>query len=184
MKRLAIVGAGKITRHNAPFNDKAFEIWGIHKHMKAPWMKRCDVGIEVHSESDIKMSSSIGIPNDEYLEWLYKTDMLIYVAYLTGLKNQMQYPLEEIKEYLLSNILVIGNKINNFTSSIDYALALGIYEGYEQIDIYGAPMRNRGEYTDQRPGLAFWVGLAVGKGVNMNIMYENDLFNKPLYGAL
>jgi len=183
VKKLAIVGAGKTTRHTAPFYDTSFDIWGIHKHANAQWMKRCDAVIEVHSEHKIKTSISPGIPNDEYLEWLYTTDTLIYTVHLSCSENFKPYPLEEIKRDLLGSISVMGREINNFSSSIDYALALGIYLGYEEIELYGMPMRTGEEYTHQRPGLAFWVGLAAGRGVNINMMYENDLFDSPLYAG-
>ena len=183
MKKLAIVGAGKTTRHTAPFGDASFDIWGIHKHAMAPWMERCDAGIEVHGEQKIKASCSIGISNDEYLEWLYTTDTLIYTVHLSGSENFKPYPLEEIKNDLLGRISVMGKSINNFNSSIDYALALGIYRGYKEIEMYGMPMRMGEEYTHQRPGLAFWAGLATGRGVKINMMYENDLFDRPLYAG-
>ena len=183
MKKLAIVGAGKTTRHTAPFDDVSFDIWGIHKHANADWMKRCDAVIEVHSEHKIKISTSPGVPNDEYLEWLYTTDTLIYTVHLSGFENFKPYPLEEIKRDLLGYISIMDREINIFNSSVDYALALGIYQGYKEMEIYGMPMRSGKEYTHQRPGFAFWVGLAVGRGVKINMMCENDLFNRPLYAA-
>lgn len=146
-------------------------------------MKRCDAVIEVHSERRIKTSVAIGVPNDEYLKWLYATDTPIYAVWANGFKSSRAYPLEEIKKGLLVNISVMGKSINNFNSSIDYALALGIYRGYKEIEMYGMPMRMGEEYTHQRPGLAFWAGLATGRGVKINMMYENDLFDRPLYAG-
>jgi len=182
MNKLAIVGASKLTRNNAPFDDKSFDIWGIHKHMKAPWMKRCDAGIEIHSEDKIR-SHRTKKQNAEYLEWLHKTDMLIYALHFK-LKNSKPYPLKAIKKDLLGNIRQHGKPIQNFNSSIDFALALAIHLKYKEIEVYGVELSSKGEFLYQRPGFAFWVALAGGRGVWVDVKCADGQFDKNLYEGL
>ena len=67
------------------------------------------------------------------------------------------------------------------TSSVAYAIALAIHRGYERIELYGAEMETNTEYGHQRQGVAFWVGVAVGKGIE--VIHKSDTFwNQPLYG--
>ena len=179
MKKLAIVAASKLTRNNAPFSDNSFDIWGIHKHMKAPWMKRCDAGIEIHSEEAIK-DHRTKKQNKEYLEWLQETDTLIYTLHFK-LKNSKPYPLEAIKKELLGNILQHGKPVQNFNSSIDFALALAIHLGYKEIEVYGVELSSKDEFLYQRPGFAFWVALAGGRGIQIDVKCADGQFDKNLY---
>lgn len=56
-----------------------------------------------------------------------------------------------------------------FTSSIAFMLALAIWEGFEVIDIYGVDLTVGEEYDYQKPCAEFWIGLAMGKGIEVGI---------------
>lgn len=56
-----------------------------------------------------------------------------------------------------------------FTSTVDYALAMALYEGFTEIDLYGVNMANHTEYAYQKPGCEFWCGMAKGMGVKVNV---------------
>lgn len=70
------------------------------------------------------------------------------------------YPLNEI-------VKAFGT--DYFNSTVDYALALAIHEGWKQVDLYGVNMANMTEYSHQKPGAEFWVGYAMGRGIKVNI---------------
>lgn len=55
-----------------------------------------------------------------------------------------------------------------FSNTVDYALALSVLEGFTEIDLYGVNMSNRTEYAYQKPGIEFWVGMAMGRGVKVS----------------
>lgn len=76
-----------------------------------------------------------------------------------------------------------------FTNSISYMIALAIHEGYKTIAVYGVDMAtgswyehlgkaNAGqnaEYYFQRPSCEYYLGVAVGKGIKVEIPSSADL---------
>jgi hypothetical protein len=68
-----------------------------------------------------------------------------------------------------------------FTSSVAYAIALGIYKGYRRIEVYGVEMETNTEYGHQRVGVAYWVGVAHGRGIEL-VFHSPSFFKAPLYG--
>jgi len=178
-RKLAIVGAHDLTRDNAPWNDTGCEIWAISNYANAPWMKRCDAVIEIHKPIIYQHH-----PDDKtYWEFLQWTDKPVYMLDPhTAIKNVRRYPLEEIKAGLLRHVFVHGKPVTNLGSSIDFALALAIYEQYQVIDVYGVEMGIDTKYVTQRPGFAFWVGLAAGHGLTVNINCTDGLFPETIYG--
>lgn len=179
MKKLAIVGAQELTRDNAPWNDDDYDIWVIAHHAKADWCKRFDAVLEVHERSFY----TSGYKDPSYFEWLKTIEQPVYMIDVhTEVDNAVKYPFYEIQEALLPNIKVNGKPINNFCSTIDYAIALAIYQGYEQIDIYGVEMAHSSEYKNQQSSFTFWVGIATASGIKINLNCTSGLFDKPLYG--
>lgn len=87
------------------------------------------------------------------------------------------YPLEE----------VIGEfDTDYFGNTVDYAVALALYKGYDSIDMYGVNMETESEYFYQKPSLDFWCGVAKGRGVTLRIFGERSSLmrtkDKKLYG--
>jgi len=70
------------------------------------------------------------------------------------------YPLQSVIERF---------KTDYFTSTVDYAIALALYEGHKEIDLYGVNMARPGEYAYQKPGADFWCGMAIGMGVKLTV---------------
>lgn len=70
------------------------------------------------------------------------------------------YPLQEVIKFFGTDY---------FNSTVDYAIALAVYEDFKKIDLYGMNMTAGSEYLHQKPGIEFWVGIAKGKGIEVNI---------------
>jgi hypothetical protein len=179
LKKLAIVGAHRDTRDDAPYDDLDYDIWSISNYANAEWMKRSTAVIEIHQPVLYTQH-----PDDrEYWGYLKNTDAVVYMLSMHNeVKNAKFYPLPEIRKELLSNIFLHGEPVDNLGSSIDYALALGIYLKYNVIDVYGVEMGIDSQYMTQRPGFGFWTGLAAGRGITVNINCTTDIFPKFLYG--
>ena len=60
-------------------------------------------------------------------------------------------------------------KTDYFSSTVDYAIALALLEGYTKLDLYGVNMANATEYAYQKPGADFWCGVAKGMGVEISV---------------
>lgn len=54
-----------------------------------------------------------------------------------------------------------------FTSTIAYAIALAIFNGATEIDLYGVTMEVESEYHYQKPCVDFWCGVAKGRGIKV-----------------
>ena len=87
------------------------------------------------------------------------------------------YPLSEISNYFNTDY---------FSNTVDYAIALALYKGYEEIDLYGVNMEEGTEYRYQKPSVEFWIGIAKGMGVKIRAFGEHSSImrtrDKKLYG--
>lgn len=75
------------------------------------------------------------------------------------------YPIEDIKHFF---------KTDYFSGTIDYMIALAIYEGAKEIDLYGVSVSSGG-YLYQKPGIDYWCGQAMGRGIEVGIYGESTI---------
>ena len=89
--------------------------------------------------------------------------------------NLDNYPIDEIKEFF---------KTDYFSNSIDYMIALAIYEGATSIDLYGVNMTAATEWAYQKPGVDYWCGQAMGRGIEVNVYGMVSIIMKTCDGLL
>lgn len=173
MKKLAIVGSHPDTRQNAPFDDASFDIWVMNEAPQSDWCKRWTASFQMH-KPEIYTSPN-NRSNAGHWDWLQqKRGIPVYMQDVDPLvPDSVRYPLEAAQE-------LAG--VTYFTSSFAYALALAILEDYEQIDIYGSDLVSNTEYSYQADCFRFWVGVASGHGIQVNMMCWPTAFVAPLYG--
>lgn len=70
------------------------------------------------------------------------------------------YPIDDILNHF---------KVDYFNSTVDYAIALAIYNKYTQIKCWGVNMANNTEYAEQKGGVEFWLGYAMGTGIDIQV---------------
>jgi len=71
-----------------------------------------------------------------------------------------------------------------FTSTIAFMIAYAIYEKVDSIDIYSVPLFYKDEYTEQRPCIEFWIGYAMGQGIEVIIHKPSYILSShPHYGV-
>jgi hypothetical protein len=182
MKKLAIVGAEPHTRDNAPWDDESFDIWLMNEWALEPWAKRYTATIDIHGE-EIFIDPKNDRNGHNYFEWL-KTSRgkPVYMQKIyPDIPDAVKYPLEEIEKEFLSTITFENRPVKSFRSSVSYCLALGLYLGYEQIDVYGVEL-NGTEHKGQASNFNFWVGIAAGLKVKMNLGCSRGSFMAPRYG--
>ena len=70
-----------------------------------------------------------------------------------------------------------------FTCSVCWILALGIYEGFEEIHLYGVHAKDGSIYESQKPGITFFLGVCRGRRIKYYVPPESDLLKiERLYG--
>lgn len=162
-KKLCIIGSAP-SKSEAPYSDASYDIWAISG--------------AVHSESlggalacDTEENSWNSVHRvDAFFEmhkrptFAQKLDKLancgkpvIMQRRERDIPTSEAYPADEIAE-------AIGDE---FTSTIAYMLAYGIYLGYEQIDLYGVILAHKTEYIRQRPSVKYYIGVARAKGIKV-----------------
>ena len=72
----------------------------------------------------------------------------------------VSYPIDEVIRYFGTDY---------FTNTVDYAIALAIYRKFTGIGLYGVNMSNATEYAYQKPGVEFWIGQAMGRGIKVTV---------------
>lgn len=85
------------------------------------------------------------------------------------------YPLREVTEHF---------GVDYFTNTVDYALALAIYQGFTEIDLYGVNMAWGSEYSFEKPGVEFWIGMAKGRGIKITVHGDESTILKTRDGKL
>lgn len=181
MKRLAILGNASLTREFAPFDDKDAEIWGMTFHaMKA---RRCDAVLEMHPDVLTGNRWERYAETGVYRKWLRETKTPVWMHEpLAEIPASVKYPRELIEDKFCGHMLKGGREIRSFFGgTASYGIGLGMFLGYERIELYGIELNSRPEYDDERDCLFWWVGRAAGLGVDVAVHAESGLFREIRY---
>jgi hypothetical protein len=177
---VAIIGSHPRTRTMFDFARHDADVWIFNEAFTDPtgWAKRADAVFQMHAPAIWKSPRNQNDP--KHFEWL-RTQTAVPVVYMQEAYPEVPaavaYPLRAVTENLLANF----TRKKFFTSSLSYAIALAIHNGYRRIEIYGAEMETDTEYRYQRDAVAFWTGVAVGRGVE--VYSPIAMFDAPaLYG--
>lgn len=167
MKPVVIVG-------NAPMEyspyDKDVEIWGMN--VGAMEKPRVDLVVDIHTTEYLKRTGT-----KEYLDWLVSLSVPLYMREQT-VWNASLYPFE-MAYALTENVKHNGEALKFFTNGTPYLIALAILMDKPKIIVCGVEMVMM---RDFRESFCFWVGIAGGRGIELDIIGANDIFSKPLYG--
>ena len=154
LRKVCIVGFSYTTRDDAPFSDISWEFWGcnrLYTLLDAKW----DRWFELHEPDTI---ASLG---EEHIKWLMDLSKPLYMqdAY-PGYPSSVRFPLEEIRARMVADWGFPEEETNYFESTIALQVALALYEGVDEISIYGVDMVKDSEYEYQKPNLEGWIMLA------------------------
>lgn len=180
MPSVALVGFAPNTLDQVK-RTRADEIWGIVWAYKYPEFPRIDRLFEMHPiwvQAQTKKREYV--KPREHWEWL-KANRNIPV-YMQEQRPEVplsvRYPIEEATE-LLDGWTRSGAPVRMFTSSLDYMWALAILEGFDEIEIIGAELSSNSEFHYQREGFAFWLGMALSRGIRVRQHAPTTLLYKP-----
>ena len=175
--KIAIVGFATGSVHKAPYTDPEVETWGINQLWKVV-DKKFDRWFELHSLYEFYHS------NPGHKEFLQQFEGPVYVreedytlALKWGIKNAQPFP----------HRVILDNFRPYFTNTISWLLALAIMMRPEWLGIYGVDMAQDNvlvaEYSEQRPSCEYFLGIAEGTGIELDIPNGCDLLGGThLYG--
>lgn len=167
-KKVAIVGFASSTRLKAPFDDQAWEIWGMNQLYR--YIPRLTRWFEMHQHEGPHSYVADMVPGTDYIAWMRACPVPIYmVSSRPDFVTSITYPLDQ----MLSEF-----GTDYFHSTVDYMLALAISEGFEEIGVWGIDMAHDSEYEHQKPSGSFWIGVAKGRGIKVTIPHESALLHK------
>jgi hypothetical protein len=164
-----------------PF-DKAdeYEFWGVNNlylTMKGPWSRWFEIhSITKDGDKWLRRGEQIfrGQPIEKYLEGLGQLSCPVYMQEKNPLvPNSVVYPMQDVVEQFGTY----------FTNTISWEIALAIVEGFKEIKIFGIDMAVDTEYTTQRASCEFFLGIAFGRGIKIDVPPTSDLLkSRFLYG--
>lgn len=154
--KVAILAIGETNRNytSNPTRPKYDQVWGLNQ--QASWK-----GIELDKcfvMDDLKLRMPFYAGYD-FVNWLkdYKRPIITSKAYEEWPTSE-DFPIKEIAHYFG---LPLGISMY---STPDYMIALAIYEGATQIDLFGVDMAREGP-IEMKMATAQWVGAAHARGV-------------------
>ena len=166
MKKLAIIGYG-LSRKLAPFEDPDFEIWGLNViFYKVPHPDRW---FEMHH----RCLETVEPP--QYRQWLAtQTRIPVYMRdFYKDIPAACRYPIEEITN-------TFGPYL---TSTVTMMMALGIYEGFGEIHLYGISPDPGSVYAKQRACIEYYLGIMHGAGIEYYFPPDSHLLEaEEIYG--
>ena len=157
-KKVALVGcANSLTHVERLFPDiKNYEIWGLNQLYKLypTIVKHATRWFQIHHE-DIFLEG-----DHNTLDWMngeYHFPIYVREKYADRFPCGVPFPKHELIEEF-------GRY---FSSQISWMLALAIYEGFEEIHLYGIHMAVDDEWAFQKDGVEYYIGLARGMGIKV-----------------
>jgi hypothetical protein len=184
-KTVAFVGMAVSSCALAPFEDKDVEIWALNEMHNWKWLKRADRWFQIHDTTlwhrDLAKRNVYG-----HREWLQTNplDIPIYMQYWNEeVPKSVAYPLREVCAKFFKNIRRGDAKIKYFTSTAAYMFGIALLDGFERIELYGFEMAANDEYIEQKGCAEFWIGLAMGLGVEVYLPPDCIMMYSNLYGG-
>jgi len=160
MKSLIILGSG-YEKEKCPFDT---EVWVIAKMVTAQKtfpLRRIDRLFSMDNIDDLLTIRKGIFSKDEFVDKINATKAP-YISCTTDkeIPLSQEYPLKEVANRF---------KVAYFANTICYMIALAIYEGYEQIHLWGVSQMGTHEYLTEKACTEFWLGLAAGLGIDVQI---------------
>jgi hypothetical protein len=188
-RKIAVCGFASSSRHLMPVNDPTWEIWGMNQLYRH--IPRADRWFDIHWNWDTEV-----VPGTDYRGWLatcgipfymmkrdpniptavtYPVDRMIEMAgdYFTStVAFMVALAIHEIDLQVEAELAVLGDEAEKAGRKLSplevMQLATDAY-GRRTIGLFGIDLVVDEEYAWQKPCAEFWVGLAVGRGIEVYI---------------
>ena len=158
---VALIGKGP-GKELAPLKGKGVTTWGVNDIVGE---RECDVCfyMDRHLQEGWQVDETITAS-------VNTTKTPLYTAQpADGVENNIIYPIEEVKKFFGTDY---------FVDSCCYMVALAIYQGFDHIRFYGFTYGWGSAYVEEKPGVVFWLGIALGRGLRVSIYGEHSALLK------
>jgi len=172
--RINIIGLG-VGNDKSPETIESGPRWGVNEVILS---RPVDVTFDMHDIpailSGVKKQKRRTLEKLKHqLEKIKETNTLLYSLQVwPGLSN-MAYPIKAVAKRFNATY---------FTGSIDYAMALALYKGCDEIYLYGANYHGSHDYRYQFGGVHYWIGRAEQLGVKVVPQSHSRVMNSGVYG--
>lgn len=158
MKTITILGSGPEWQKY----PQDVETWAVAKMLmlKDP-PKRVDRLYSMDAIDDMKIIKRGIFTREAFIEKINERN----VPFISSVQ-QFEVPLSY--EYPLKSVMD-SYKVPYFSNTICYMIAHALYEGVNTLNLYGVAQMGTHEYVAERGGVEFWLGMALGAGVQVNI---------------
>ena len=170
--KIAIVGTAPSSRMQAPFDDKDWQIWACSPGVAEGFTTFCDLPrfdawFELHRFDEPALAEKLNADGIEaYRVWMRQLAA-------DGVKVVTQEPIDGGTRYPIEDMTEKFGRY--FTNTISYMIAYAIEAGATDIMLTGVDMAAIDEYGSQRPSCEYHLGIAKGRGINVEIPLVSDL---------
>ena len=167
MRNIAIIGRAASTHHKAPWDDSRWEKWGLP--WDAGYWTQYDRFFEMHPRDELETKEA-DRPDDywerlkEFIDW----GPIYMHQHWPDIPRSEAYPLDVVNADVFATFpRATWGQVDWYNCSPAYMLALAIYERPARIGLWGIDVGQKGEYAYENPNLAYLIGLAVGKQIEV-----------------
>jgi len=89
--------------------------------------------------------------------------------------DRSNYPLEDVIDFFGTDY---------FSNTVDYAIALALFEMFDEIHLYGVTMMMGSDYYFEKPGVDFWCGMALGRRAKVIVHGQYSTIMRTQNGCL
>lgn len=164
--KVAIVGAAPTGGAAIPFGEPGWEVWGLNdlyviycgdgpndpKPFTAWW--------ELHGDTPLTRDRR----PENHFERVRAMNIPVY--YLHG-----NPPTPDAIKLDTDELVPIGR--DYFACTFAYQIALAMKQGATEIAMYGTPLATNREIVVERPCVAWWLGLAEGRGIKVSVHHSS-----------
>jgi hypothetical protein len=97
--------------------------------------------------------------------------------------KSVAYPLHDVVDKVFHSFRRGEDTVKYFTSTFAYMVGIAVLEEFERIEIYGFEMSDDIEYVKQKACAEFWLGYAMGQGIEIYTPPGNQIMWSALYGG-
>jgi hypothetical protein len=166
--KIAICGRSPGTQSQAPWKDNTWQKWGLP--WDAGYWAEMDRFFEMHPRDELEKPEA-DRPSDywEKLQEVIDWGPIYMQQEWPDIPRSVAYPLKEVNDDVFKDFprAAWDDQKDWYNSSPAYMLALAMYEHADVIGLWGIDCGQEGEYAYENPNLAFLIGLAIGRGIEV-----------------